>query len=465
MNEADPYLTPFTWRYGSPEMRRIWSEQTTRLLWRRIWVALARVQNGYGMVSLEQLADLELHKEDIDLDRSRAVETETRHDLMAEIAVFASQCPRGGGIIHLGATSMDVKDNASALQIRQALDLIIVRLDALLNAFAQQIDLWADVACMGYTHLQPAEPTTLGYRLALYGQDLLEDRENLVRARAAWRGKGMKGAVGTSASYELLLKGQVSTAEFEAQVMAELDLPYWPMANQTYPRRQDWSVMSVLAGLAATAHRFAMDVRVLQNPSLGEWAEAFQEKQVGSSAMPFKRNPIQAEKINSLARYLAQLPRVAWDNAALSLLERTLDDSANRRIILPEAFLAADELLISTESLVRNLQINQHAVNRALATYGPFSAIEPLLMELTHAGADRQRMHALLREIAMQSWHEVELGRENPLVELLAGQLEIRGILSEAQIRGALDVSAYVGNAPEEARKFANALHQVTGVR
>ena len=172
MDNPDPYLTPFTWRYGSPEMREIWSEQTTRCLWRRIWVALARVQNRYGLVSAEQLADLEAHAEEVDFDRSRAVEAEVRHDVMAEVTVFASQCPIGGGIIHLGATSMDVKDNASALQVRQALDLLLARLDALLAAFADQIERWADTVCIGYTHLQPAEPTTLGYRLALYAQDL-----------------------------------------------------------------------------------------------------------------------------------------------------------------------------------------------------------------------------------------------------------------------------------------------------
>ncbi len=441
-------------------MREIWSEQTTRQLWRRIWVALARVQKHHGLVSAEQCADLEAHVNDVDLDRSRTVEAEIRHDIMAEVTVYASQCPVGGGIIHLGATSMDVKDNASALQVREALDLILQRLDALLTAFADQIERRASIPCMAYTHLQPAEPTTIGYRLACYAQDLLEDRSDLLRLRNAWRGKGFKGAVGTSASYALLLGERISPAAFEAEVMAELALPAWPIANQTYPRRQDWSVLNGLAGLGITIYRFAMDLRVLQTPALGEWAEPFREKQIGSSAMPFKRNPIEAEKINSLARYLAQLPRVAWDNAALSLLERTLDDSANRRIILPEAFLTADELLHSTETLVRELRINERAVSRSITQYGTFAGIEPLLMQLTQAGADRQVMHSLLRDVALRAWEEVEAGRENPLSNLLAANGELQNFLPEAAIRAALDISNYVGDAPERAQSMVRRLRE-----
>ena len=462
MNTPDPFLTPFTWRYGSPEMRGIWSEETTRRLWRRIWVALARVQSRYGLVDAVQLADLEAHVEEVDLTRSRAVESEIHHDVMAEVTVYASQCPRGGGIIHLGATSMDVKDNASALQVRQALDLIIARLDELLQAFAGQIEHWADTVCMAYTHLQPAEPTTLGYRLALYAQDLLEDRADLVRTRSAWRGKGIKGAVGTSASYTLLLDKHIAPAAFEAEVMAELGLPAWSLANQTYPRRQDWVILNLLAGLSSTIYRFAMDLRVLQTPAIGEWAEPFGEKQVGSSAMPFKRNPIEAEKIDSLARYLAQLPRVAWDNAALSLLERTLDDSANRRIILPEAFLTADEIIYSTTKLVRGLQVNRQALSRTLAQFGPFAGIEPLLMRLVQAGANRQVMHGVLREMALKAWKEIEIGKANTLPEMLATQPELQRFITKEEIHAALDITAYIGDAPKRALELAERLRTIT---
>ncbi len=462
----DPYLSPFAWRYGSEEMRAIWSEEATRRLWRRIWVALARVQSRYGLVTAGQVADLERHAGDVDLARARAIEAEIHHDMMAEIRLFASQCPVGGGIIHLGATSMDVKDNATALQVREALALVLRRVDALLLAFADQVERWAATPCLGFTHLQPAEPTTVGYRLAGYAQDLLADREDLVRVRAAWRGKGFKGAVGTSASYALLLRQHgVAPAAFEAAVMAELGLEAWPVTHQTYPRRQEWAVLTALAGVAATLYRFAFDLRLLQMPLLGEWREPFGRRQVGSSAMPFKRNPIRAEKVDSLARYLAQLPRVAWDNAAHSLLERTLDDSANRRVILPNAFLAADELLRVGLRLVRDLQVNEAAVARTLEAYGPFAALEPLLMRLVEAGADRQAMHEHLRQLAMRAWAEVEAGHPNPLPRQLASDAQLRRYLPAEAIRAAMDVRGYVGDAPQRARELARKIRHTLTTR
>lgn len=455
MNTPDPYLSPFAWRYSSAEMRALWSEGATRRLWRSIWVALARVQSRYGLVSPEQVADLEARAADVDLPRALEIEAEIHHDVMAEVRAFAEQCPVGGGIIHLGATAMDVRDNATALQVRAALDRVIAQFEALLRVFAAAIETWADRVCMGFTHLQPAEPTTVGYRLAGYAQDLLLDYADLLRARELWRGKGFKGAVGTSASYALLLEGRVDPAAFEAEVMAELDLPAWPVANQVYPRRQDWAVLTVLSGIGSTLYRFAMDLRVLQTPAIGEWAEPFGAKQVGSSAMPFKRNPIRAEKIDSLARYLAQLPRVAWDNAALSLLERTLDDSANRRVILPNAFLVTDELLNVTTRLVSDLRVNETAIERTLATYGPFAGIERLLMRLAQAGASRQAMHEVLREVAMRAWAQVEAGEPNPLVELLTADTRLLAYLSSEQIAAALQVAGYVGDAPRRARALA----------
>ncbi|MBN1486342.1 MAG: adenylosuccinate lyase [Anaerolineae bacterium] len=461
MCTPDPYLSPFAWRYGTPEMREIWSEMTTRRLWRRIWVAIARVQSHYGLVRAEQVSDLEVHMHAVDLDRAFAIEREIHHDVMSEVRAFAEQCPVGGGIIHLGATSMDVRDNATALQVQQSLDLVLKQLDELLKLFAEQIERWAGVPCLGFTHLQPAEPTTIGYRLAFYAQDILMDRHDLQRVSAEWRGKGFKGAVGTSASYALLLEGKTTPAAFEAAVMAELGLPAWPVANQTYPRRQDWVVLSALSGLGSTLYRFAMDLRVLQSPPIGEWSEPFGQKQVGSSAMPFKRNPIRAEKVDSLARYLAQLPRVAWDNAANSLLERTLDDSANRRVILPHAFLTMDELLHVVARLVGGLNINEMAVKRTLATYGPFAGIEPLLMRLVKAGASRQEMHEVLREIAMEAWAEVEAGQPNPLVALLTADHRLQAYLSADAIRSALDAQGYVGDAPERALDLAKQIREV----
>ncbi|HQE93785.1 MAG TPA: adenylosuccinate lyase [Anaerolineae bacterium] len=461
MTHPDPYVSPFTWRYGSVEMRELWSELHARRLYRRIWVALARVQSRYGLVTAEQVADLEAHAGEVNFARSLEIEASIHHDVMAEIRAFAEQCPLGGGIIHLGATSMDVRDNATALQVRDALDLLLPKLDALLLAFAGQIERRAALPCIGFTHLQPAEPTTVGYRLAAYAQDLLADRADLTRLRAEWRGKGFKGAVGTSASYQELLEDKTTAATFETEVMAELGLAAWPVANQTYPRRQDWAVLTALSGMGSTLYRFAFDLRILQNPAIGEWAEPFGSQQVGSSAMPFKRNPVRAENVNSLARHLAQLPRVAWDDAAHSLLERTLDDSANRRIILPEAFLSADELLGTVTRLVSDLRLNETAIARNLDTYGPFAGIEPLLLRLVKAGADRQAMHEILREVAMQAWTAVEGGQPNPLADWLAGDSRLTAYLPATAIRTALDARDYSGDAPERALALARRIREV----
>jgi adenylosuccinate lyase len=307
---------------------------------------------------------------------------------------------------------------------------------------------------MAFTHLQPAEPTTVGYRLAQYGQDFLVDVEELRRVRDDIRGKGLKGAVGTSASYrELLGPGN----DLEDQVLGDLGLEAWAVTTQTYPRKQDWLVLNALAGLAGSLHKFALDLRVLQSPPIGEWAEPFGRQQVGSSAMPFKRNPINAEKIGSLARVLAQLPRVAWDNAASSMLERTLDDSANRRLILPEAFLCADELLATAFRIVEGLQVGESAVQRNLAAYGVFAATERLLMAAVAAGANRQEMHEVIRVHSLVAWMELATGRANPLAERLAADERIGRYLTAEAIRGLLDAADYVGDAPERARRMAAA--------
>lgn len=447
--EHTTYQSPFSWRYGSPEMRSLWSELARRRLWRRIWVALAAAEHEAGLVTAEQLAELEAHAEDIDLERALAIEAEIGHDVMAEVRAFAEQCPRGGAIIHWGATSEDITGNADVLRQREALQLVRTRLAAVLRAFAAQIERHRDTADMAYTHLQPAEPTTIGYRLCQYAQDLLEDHDTLGFVLANLRGKGLKGAVGTGAAYAALLAGTgMSAQELERRVLARLDLPAYPVATQVYPRRQDYVLLAALAGLAASLHKFAFDLRVQQSPAFGEMSEPFGARQVGSSAMPFKRNPVQAEKICSLARLVAALPGVAWDNAASSLLERTLDDSANRRIALPEAFLACDEMLGTAERILKGLAVDEAACRRNLATYGPFAATEPLLMALVRAGASRQDMHERLREHAMAAWDAVKTGAANPLVERLLADEALTGYVSAEAMRPLLDASRHLGDAP-----------------
>ena len=464
----ETFLSPFTWRYGTSAMRAVWSQAHHRLLWRRVWVALAVGQAEAGLVTAEQVDDLRAHADEIDLVAAEALEAEIHHDLMAELRTFAAQCPLGGPILHLGATSADIQDNADALRLCEALDLVLASLAALLDTLATQIETWADTVCMGFTHIQPAEPTTIGYRLALYGQDLLLDWDELVRVRGLVRGKGIKGAVGTAASYAELLHGTGwSPADLEAHVMQSLGLAAYPIASQTAPRKQDWLVVNAVAGVAASLHKMMFDLRVLQAPPVGEWAEPFRARQVGSSAMPFKRNPITAEKIDSLARWVAALPRATWDNAALSLLERTLDDSANRRAVLPAAFLAVDEILVASQRVVADLRIDTAAVARNLARYGTFSAVERLLMALGRAGADRQAMHERLREHSMCAWAQIADGGENPLPDLLCDDDVLAEFVPPHEIRALLDATQYVGDAPARARALVPRIREAitTGSR
>ncbi|MBE9475480.1 MAG: adenylosuccinate lyase [Chloroflexi bacterium] len=460
MDGHDIYLSPYSWRYGSKEMRHIWSEVYKRRMWRKIWVTLAEVQSEFGLVSVEQVADLREHVDNVDIPRAFALEKQIHHDLMAELKTFAEQSPSGGGALHFGATSADIEDNADVLRTRQAFELIIEKLRGLLLAFVDAVDKWAELPLMAFTHLQPAEPTTLGYRLSIYTQDLFMDWDDLRRVYQSLRGKGFKGAVGTGASYAELI-GRDNLTEFETILAMKLELPFYPVTSQVYPRKQDYRVMCALAGLGSSLHKFALDLRILQSPSFGELAEPFGGKQVGSSAMPFKRNPINAEKIDSLARSLAQLPRQAWDNAALSALERTLDDSANRRSMLPEAFLIADELIAVTRRIVDGLVVDESAIERNLSLYGPFAGSERVLMALGKAGADRQVMHERLRELAMKAWASVEKGEGNPLSELISQEPDFLEYLTADKLKELLDASQYLGNAPKWARELSQTIREV----
>lgn len=459
--QHDTFLSPFTWRYGTPAMRQLWSEIHKRRLWRRLWIALARAEQTAGLVTAEQVADLEAHADDIDIERAEAIEAHIHHDLMAEVQTFAEQCPIGGGIIHLGATSADIEDNADVLRTRDSLDLVLAALRDLLTVFAEQITALADEPVMAYTHIQPAEPTTMGYRLCLYGQDLLDDYAALKTVRLNLRGKGFKGAVGTGAAYAELLHGSsITPSDLERLIMSAVELPAYPIASQTYPRKQDWQVISALAGAAGSLYKFAFDLRLLQSPVIDEWHEPFGSRQVGSSAMPFKRNPINAEKMNSLGRLVESLTSVAWNNASHSLLERTLDDSANRREILPVAFLAVDEMLKVAKRILSGMVIGHEAAARNFARFGVFSAVERVMMAAAKQGADRQAMHELLRQASLAAWQAISAGQPNPLVEALAQHPTLNTYLSPDSIRALLDAGAHLGDAPSRARQFAYTITQ-----
>lgn len=455
--DFNDFLSPFTWRYGSSEMREIFSEINYRTLWRKIWVSLAQAQSEYGLVSEEELEDLKskASAEDIDLDRAHEIEEEISHDLMAEVKTFAEQCPKGGGKIHLGATSMDIEDNADIIRIREALELILEKTVNCLEIFSEYIEKYNDIACMGWTHLQPAEPTTLGYRFANYAQDLaLDIRDIDFLLNEFVKGKGIKGAVGSSASFKRILKEDGAPAEMEKKVMEKLDLDYFPVSTQTYPRKLDMRVLTTLASIGQSAYKFALDLRHLQSPPFGEMSEPIKEKQVGSSAMPFKKNPILSERICSLTRYASSLPNIAWENAAQTILERTLDDSANRRIIIPECFLAIDETLNLYKNILEGLEIYPEMIDLNLQRFGLFAGTEAILMKLVEKGEDRQKMHEKLRELSSQAWKKTMKGEENPLPQLLKDDELIGSELENEEINDLLNPKKHIGDTPKRCEKF-----------
>ncbi|MCE1252951.1 MAG: adenylosuccinate lyase [Anaerolineae bacterium] len=458
-NNFDQYLSPYSWRYASPEMRQIWSEMEKRRLWRSIWVALAETEKDFNLVKSEQVEDLKHFMTEIDIPLALQIESEIKHDLMAEVKAYALQCPVGGGILHLGATSMDIEDNADTIRVKKSLELILGKLKILLGEFSNKIEQYADLPIMGYTHIQPAEPTTLGYRFASYAQDILDDYTKLKEFSEQIKGKGFKGAVGTGAAYAELV-GLENLENFEQKLSTRLGIDFYPVTTQTYPRKQDYRILCLLAGLGASFYKFAFDLRLMQMPAIGEWSEPFGDKQIGSSAMPFKRNPVKAEKVCSLARTLSNMPQTAWSNASHSLLERTLDDSANRRSLLPEAFLICDDLIKTLSKLVHNLNINETAIKRNLDTYAPFAATERVMMNLGKAGANRQVIHESLRQHALSAWQAVQMGNPNPLKDLIRNDPAFSQ-LSDAQLCELFDVKGYTGLAPAHARDLAKQIKTV----
>ena len=438
-------------------MRRIFSEINYRAIWRKIWVTLAESQAKYGLVTQKELADLrsKMGPEHIDLKRAHEVERRIKHDLMAEIKTYAEQCPVGGKKIHLGATSMDIEDNADALRIKAGLDILLIGLVNCLDSLSWKILQYKDLPCIGWTHLQPAEPTTLGYRLAGYAQDLILDVHAVeILLRNFVKGKGIKGAVGTSASFQALLSGKSKPNELERQVMQKLGLEAFQISTQTSPRKMDYMVLSVLASIAQSSHKFGVDLRHLQSPAYGELSEPTKGAQVGSSAMPFKKNPVSAERMCSLARYVGTLPRVVWENAAQMIFERTLDDSGNRRIVIAEGFLAVDECLIIYEWIARGMRVYPKMMKRNLNRYAPFAATEAVLMKLVERGEDRQQMHEKLRELSFKAWESVMRGEENPLPRLLRQDRTVSSKLSAKEIEQAFDVERHLGDASDRCEDF-----------
>ena len=452
------YQSPFSWRYGSAKMRQIFSEVNKRKTWRKVWVSLARAQNKMGLVSKKELDDIIKHQNNIDIETAHKFEHDIKHDLMAEVMTYAAQAKVGGGKIHLGATSQDIEDNADAINFKVAIEIIETQLKNLLSSWAKQIEANKNMVCMAYTHLQPAEPTTLGYRFSFYAQELLIDLELLNYVKGQIKGKGMKGAVGNSASYVSLLGPKAQ--KLEDYVLADLGIEAFDVTGQVYPRKLDFLILTLLASIAQSLNKFAFDLRILQSSPFGELAEPFGEKQVGSSAMPFKRNPQNSERICSLARYIATQSRVAWDNAANSLLERTLDDSASRRLVIPDSFLATDEILTISNTIVQNLVINNKNIEKNLALYGPFSALEAVLLKSTKNGASRQEMHEILRQHSMKVYDEMLKTGENNLFKNLKQDKKILKYLTASEIENLSNYKTHIGFAPKKAAETVKKIKQ-----
>ncbi len=456
------YLSPLTWRYGSPEMRKIFSEKHKYELWRKIWVALADAQHQAGLVSKEELEDLKKHEKEIDIEKIFELEKESKHDVVAAIKEFAEKAKLGGGKIHLGATSMDIVDNADMIRIKEAIEIVEKKLIDILNLLANKIENYSDFPCLGYTHLQPAEPTTVGYRLSFYAQDLLTSYEFIQFVKKTIKGKGMKGAVGTAASYKELLKDRSMTVDqLETKVMKSLGIDAALITGQVYPRLYDVMVLNSLVMVTTALGKFAGDLRILQSPLYGEWSEPFGKNQVGSSAMPFKKNPINSENICSLTRFVATLPQIASDNASLSYLERTLDDSANKRIVIAEAFLTTDQILITAEKIIKDLVINKERINFNLNQYASFAASESIILEAVKNGADRQEMHEVLRINSMIAWTDIQNGKKNSMMKLLVENKLIKKYLNKEELENLMKVETHIGNAPERAKQLVKIIKKI----
>lgn len=456
----DTYLSAFTTRYGSDAMRQIWSEENKRLLWRQIWVVLARAQHKAGLLNKKELDDIVLHAKHITIAKSKKREQTVYHELMSEIQIFSEACRVGGGKIHLGATSADILDSATILQIKASLRLTQENIKKILAAFVEKIETYQDIVCMGYTHLQPAEPTTLGYRFAFYAQDLLNTYYFLEKIEPFIQTKGMKGAVGTSASYaHLLIKTQMTPEMLEKEVMQELGLEAVAISHQTYPRSIDAFVIEGLANVASAIHKFCFDFRIMQSANFNEWMEKRDTKRVGSSAMPFKRNPDRAEKVCSLCRYIINMVPLALQNSANSLLERTLDDSATQRIFLPDTFLALDDCLHNMQVLLENFAINRAGIEKNLQSFGAFAGTEPLLMELTKRGANRQKMHELIKACSMQAWEQRE--QHVSLFALLAQEKRITRYISQKELEGFSNPKTHIGIVRRQTKRFLKQLRRI----
>ncbi|MCX7882577.1 MAG: adenylosuccinate lyase [Brevinematales bacterium] len=441
------YQNPLETRYASREMLEIFSEQTKFLTWRDCWIALAEAEKELGLpISDEQIEDLKRNRENLNLERAKAIEKEIHHDVMSHIRAYGEVAPKAAGIIHLGATSCFVTDNTDVILWRKALHLIQKRLVAVIRVLRNKAWEYRHLPVLGYTHLQPAQPTTLGKRISLWLYDFVLDLQELEYRQEHLMLRGVKGTTGTQASFMELFEGdRAKVRELDKRVAQKLGFDrVVPVSGQTLTRKLDVYVLELLSHIAQTAHRASNDIRLMQHSWQVE--EPFDTKQVGSSAMPYKRNPILAERITSLARYVINNVQNAAYTYANQFLERTLDDSANRRISIAEGFLATDAILILCQRLFSGMQVYPQVIHRIMMENLPFYATENILMEATKRGGNRQILHEVIREYAMKQVEAVREGRSFDMLQALRDS----GLFNLPQEvwEKISDLSQYVGRAP-----------------
>jgi len=448
----DIYTNPLITRYASREMAQLWSPQRRHETWRRLWIALAEAERELGLdISEQQIAELQANVSNIEFDVAAKYERELRHDVMAHVHAYGDQCPSAKGIIHLGATSCYVTDNADLILIREGLEMVRSRLVSVISALGDFAAQYRDLPTLGFTHLQPAQPTTVGKRATLWCYDLVLDLEEIEHRIASLRFRGVKGTTGTQATFLSLFGGDHAKVEqLNALVTQKLGFDEaYAVTGQTYSRKVDSHLLASLSGLAQSAHKAGSDLRILQ--SRKEIEEPFEKKQIGSSAMAYKRNPMRAERMCSLARFVTSLQNSADQTFATQWLERTLDDSANRRLSIPQAFLAIDAVLILYRNVADGLVVYPKTIEKHLSEELPFMATEEILMAGVQAGGDRQDLHERIRVHSQEAARQVKAeGLPNDLIS----RLQDDPAFATVDLTGALDARKYIGRAPEQVDAF-----------
>jgi adenylosuccinate lyase len=451
-NDYTNYDNPLIARYASREMIELWGPQRKFSTWRRLWVALAEAESELGLpVTAEQIAELKKHVEDIDFAAAENYEKKLRHDVMAHVHAYGDVCPTARPIIHLGATSCYVTDNTDLLLLREGLEMLRGRLVAVIGKLADFAEKYKNLPCLAFTHMQPAQPTTVGKRACLWAHDFVLDLEEIEHRIAQLKALGSKGTTGTQASFLELFHGDhAKVNKLEELICRKIGFASsYPVSGQTYSRKIDAQALSVLSGIAQSAHKMATDLRLLAHRK--EVEEPFEKDQIGSSAMAYKRNPMRSERICSLARFITSLESSAAQTAAVQWLERTLDDSANRRLTLPQAFLATDAVLILCQNVVTGLVVYPKVIAAHLEAELPFMATENILMAAVAAGGDRQDLHERIRRHSQAAGKVVkEEGRPNDLLERLAAD----PAFAKVNLSTVMDPAQYVGRAPQQVDEF-----------